>query len=1488
MSALRYEPDLEPTEGAPPEKDPPPRRRSLARRVGRGIGVALGVLVLVVALVVGWLHTESGSDALRARLEARLSERVTTRITLDELRFSLWSGVALEGLTVHDRDAQPAIVVGRVLVKPNLREILGGTIALDAVAIERVNVEVRGRPDGTTNLTGLAKPSPPRDPNAKSDRHVVVRALAVRDVAVHVAKADGATIDAEGLSLEGNVDTRPAAGTTRAQVALSVAKVSVDRPQQLTLTVSALGTGLSAELVDGRGAVVLGPTAAAIQVARPDVKDVTTKLSLPRVAVDVSPERLDLALEALELAALSVASAKVEATRKDDGSLDRVVSANVTRLTVRSADVEALAGRPILASDLVLELRASGPPEAFAPKLTVATGGGDIEVAASLDLRDAEAVLYDASLTTKRLDVKKVLASEKVPPLAIGELALSVKGERRKAAAPKLGGTLLLRDVRVRDVTVDAVDARFRLAEGVLTVEELSLRALGQKIDAKGTYGVESKALDAELVADARVSELLERLRRARALSRPPSPLAAALALSKPVRVRVTGKVDGEMNVQVDDVDARIAGGAAGATVRARIARGDPAKKQPAILVRHVEADLDLRAVSLAEIGRLRGKKLPVAGRVSGRVRLEGDAAAPEGTMDLRVDMVAPEDPSQRVATLRATGKAQGGRIDAHVALTNVAGTTLATVDVEGARAGLGAPLAISVQVPERPLSDLAPLVAPEVREKLPKDARVALTAKVDGTPRSTVAEADLRARLSPDGPPVTLHARADLAGPPSTASSAPLTWALDVDVPETELASLPLPPERRAALDGLRGAAALGVHARGTRTDATGELTFHARGVARGSGPPLDARVSVALADDATTLSLEGTLAELRVLEGVLRAELGGKGLVTAARTGALKTADPALSGTLTIPERTMVEWSRVAPRARKLPGKLGGALAVSGRARDPELHLRLGYAGYPTLAGAPGSLGIEARGRRERAVVTVRANDAITLAAELSPAEILEARKIDGGTAKIHASLEGDGVPIASLLPDSEDMRASRPVGTLDARMTADATLVFRGEARELGELRLRGPLTLKDGAFQIPTTWRRVHGVSVRVEGDGDRIAIRDIAARESDREEPNRTLAIEGGYAVRTGELTLRVKTHRVLLSGGNFGMLDAPKAALTTDLSVRSSSAGAGRRVVVDVHALELDSGDRQPRAVQQEVLSLGDVLEVGRGVEVGKLPVPMPAPAPSAAAARAAERRPEDKTLDVLVRMPTPIHVKQRPLELYAKGEVHIERYGEARVLGGKLTPTGGSLLIGGRLHPFTHGEVRMTEDGPFLDLHFRREPHPAALRDVATVDGNDVYAHMVGPFGKQKITFSGKADGLFEALAIENIGRVRVLSTPDAPAGQTPQLPLVPQIRQTAFMSANLPHLAFLDRMNTYADPNVGRFAYGRFENLEAERYSEDGTRRLRTTVRPRVIGQSDAEVEGSYLFRNDARVVSGVGVLGGTRVGGGPTIFFEWSSAD
>lgn len=1455
--------------------------KSRLRTWAKRIGMVVLALVVVLVLFAAYLHTSWGGEIVRARVETRLRGRVTTTATLGSASFSLFSGITLGELAILDRDGQKGITVRKIFVNPSLGEIVRGTIALDAVSIEGVNVEIRARPDGTSSLTGVIEPFE-KNPTL----HIIARALTVSNVGMKYTKPDGLDVKVEKLGVTGNIDTWPQGGTHHGTLALNVSRVAITRPE-----LSALLTEVSTKVdvaIDhgqgppsaggGKGSVKLGPTNAKARLERKDHEPIERPLSLSLVTLDTSPERLGVALDALGAAVASIATAKVDATKKADGSVEHVASAQVTTLLVRANEVEAFAGKRILAADVTIEVKATGTAEALTPDIAIKTAGGDVSLVATLDLRDPHVTAFDAKLTTKGLDVPKIYVSEKVPPLSLGALAVTAKGSRHKESnATNIEGTLHAENVRVRDLVVDGIDARARFADGILTIDSLAVRALGQKASAKGRYVLATKDVDADLVLDARVSQLVHELHRAKVLTTPPSPVLGALALGKPAHVHVAGRVDGELTVRITELDARAAGGAVRGDVTATIVRGDTSKNEKAVTVRGVNADLDVRGLSLAEVGRLRGKTLPVKGRAEGRVHIEGDPWAPNADVDLTVSLEEPAEPSKQAGVLRVKAKGKGGRIEGHATLTNAGGEVLAKIDGTGGTAG--GPIDVAVDVPERRVDSFAPFLTGEAAAKLPKDVRLGLRAHVKGDGRRTHVDADGNVRLAEAAAPATLRVKADVDGGTNALATAPARWSLDLDVPDMDLETLPLPPERRGSV---HGHAKLAAHLQGTRDDVAGTIDVEANDTRAGSGPPIDARVQIAIRDDKTDVTLDAAADNVPVLTGKIAAGLGGRGLLRSAAKGGLRDANPTLDGKLEIPDHEMAKWAKLAPSARDLPGHLGVTLTTSGTARDPSIALDVKYAGYTTLDGKEGFLHATLAGKRDAGKLTVTANDAITLTADVSPEEVLAARALDRGEAHVKVSLTSDKTPLVAVVPSTERTKVLGIRGVVDSDLGADVVLAFHGGERELGALNLHGQLAVRDASLDIPTTRRHVNDVNLAVVGDGDTLTLANLSARETDRDEPNRTLVARGRYAVRERNLALTLATHRVLVSGGTFGELDAPKAALTSNIEVKADLAGKVRKVVVDVNTLELISPDRQPRAVQQEVLSLGDVVELSSGVEIGKLPV-TPAEPKSTGPLRA-----EDKSLEIVVQIPKVAHVKQRPLDLYVLGEVHIEKYGDHRELSGGLQAVDGSLLVGGREHRLAQGNVKMTEGGPFLDLHFRREPHPAALRDMTTEGDTNVYAHMVGVFGKQKISFSGKADGLFEGLAFENLGRVRVLSTPEAPLTQTAQLPQTSQIRQTAFMSANLPHLAVLDRSNTYADPTVSRFAYGRFENLEAERYSKDGTRRLRTTVRPRVIGQSDSEVEGSFLFTNTPRVVSGIGVVGGTRVGGGPVIFWEWSSAD
>ncbi|MEM9876843.1 MAG: hypothetical protein AAF928_18240, partial [Myxococcota bacterium] len=134
------------------------------------------------------------------------------------------------------------------------------------------------------------------------------------------------------------------------------------------------------------------------------------------------------------------------------------------------------------------------------------------------------------------------------------------------------------------------------------------------------------------------------------------------------------------------------------------------------------------------------------------------------------------------------------------------------------------------------------------------------------------------------------------------------------------------------------------------------------------------------------------------------------------------------------------------------------------------------------------------------------------------------------------------------------------------------------------------------------------------------------------------------------------------------------------------------------------------------------------------------------------------------------------------------------------------------------------------------------------------------------------------------------NAGRVRYQTQPDLPASMNAQFPQFNNLLVLSFFAVNLPGALVMDKVNGWADPYDGRGTerYGRVQNYEAEGYARDGSFRVRVVTNPPRAGQSDAEMTFDVLFTNTPQAAFGVGVSGGSRGGGGPGIFFEWSSED
>jgi hypothetical protein len=262
--------------------------------------------------------------------------------------------------------------------------------------------------------------------------------------------------------------------------------------------------------------------------------------------------------------------------------------------------------------------------------------------------------------------------------------------------------------------------------------------------------------------------------------------------------------------------------------------------------------------------------------------------------------------------------------------------------------------------------------------------------------------------------------------------------------------------------------------------------------------------------------------------------------------------------------------------------------------------------------------------------------------------------------------------------------------------------------------------------------------------------------------------------------------------------------------------------------------------------------------------------------------------------MDIYVSIPKKVHILKSPMDLWPVGTIAVHVRPQGRKIEGRLVMVDGELSLGGKMHKLEEGAIFFDEKCPkgCLDLHFVRHMKETVLRDVSLASGTDaIHIRMTGPLSDRKTVLSGAASPgtLFDLLSAHNVGRPRYVSAPDMPASATVQYPQYDNLLMLSYFSVNLPHLLFMDRVAGWADPYDDRSSYGHMQHYELERTAADGATRVRAIERPRGAGQSEAEVQLDWLWNHpESRAKFGVGVTGGSRAGGGPGLFFEWSSED
>ena len=868
-------------------------------------------------------------------------------------------------------------------------------------------------------------------------------------------------------------------------------------------------------------------------------------------------------------------------------------------------------------------------------------------------------------------------------------------------------------------------------------------------------------------------------------------------------------------------------------------------------------------------------------------------------------------------------------------------------LDVARRRLGQHGAPRVTLDLPRRNLSSLRDVLPDSVALKLMKypDANVEAHAKFDGTaakPRGSfaldldtelplLADAGGHQRLAlhgsvtptPTGSKVKAelgawldHRKAKLvdgdigADLTRSASGTDVAWTAGISVKPPALQSLPAPIRR----PGLSGNLNLRADLSGTRRDLQGRLVLSADGVHKGELGPLDLKtqLDVGAAETKFDLKLRAAGLDAVALHGTVG--VAGKNLIQTLREK--KLGDPALDAELTVVRQRVAKYASLRKKLILVPGEISGRMALTGTVKEPLVNGAVSLDEFVTLNGSPGRVDLRLNAQADAlrlrlGVGAPRGGDnPVQLRIEAPRPELialLQTPEDEQRQLAIQASARASAVPLASLIPSSAlDGKALKLTGDLHWNMDAELQLAAKGKLRRLAQGILRGDLRIKKGSASIPNSKRRYHKVELAIVSSADALRIERLSLEERDIEKAKRSLDVSGRVAwkdlrPRGIELSLNAKDW-LLFGSSTLGKPDAPRAALTSRIEVRGDLSGARRKVAVTVRKLDLKMPDRYDRAHWPEDTHLGDMLVLGEaGVSLGKLPVPEAVKTGAVHQPPPPKPPPADSIAggtDMVLSIPNTAKIQKPPFELHAHGKLVVKlRPGlAAPEIRGELPLTGGAMSLGGKLHPIAKGKksrIVFDDRSPRgrMETHLLRQAEVAAMRDIskASAGGDTVRLYLEGPIGKpvSKVNGAGNAD-LWDMLPVYNAGRVKWTSQPDLPASVAAQIPRQYDVILLSYMAVNLPHNLFLDRINAWSDPEDVRRGYGQVRNLEAERNSKSGKTRIVTTARPPSAGRSDAELEVDWMWANGARTKAGIGLAAGNRLGGGPAVFFDWSSED
>ncbi len=366
-----------------------PRRRRILRALGL-LGLGVGAVGLGLAGAAGWLTSPAGSAWLTQQVLSAADEAVPGSLTVARVKANLFVGrVELEQVELRDLNGQPVLRAERAAVRVDARGLFARKLRIRSVDLDGLDLRLEVLPDGQLGLLAALGVAP-ADPDAPPEP------------AVAWAGIGAWTVDLEALNLK---DGRVA--------------YADKRDTEAPIALSADGISLSAEGSVSGSTVALSRVFLLAALHQP----VDTPLSLDG---GLKLQDGNLEIEGLEL---GLADSRLTVV----GRVAQVETAPVLALDlslprVSAADVERLAGQPVLAQDLGLSGRLEGPLSALVAALQVDAGAqGQAALSAQVNL-EADPLVWSAAFDSAALSLDPLLVDLTEPVTVDGHWTVEGTG----------------------------------------------------------------------------------------------------------------------------------------------------------------------------------------------------------------------------------------------------------------------------------------------------------------------------------------------------------------------------------------------------------------------------------------------------------------------------------------------------------------------------------------------------------------------------------------------------------------------------------------------------------------------------------------------------------------------------------------------------------------------------------------------------------------------------------------------------------------------------------------------------------------------------------------------------------------------------------------------------------------------------------------------------------------------------------------------------